>query len=470
MENKVLDFFGEITKIPRCSGEEKAISDYLVAFAKERGFSVHQDKALNVIMKKPGSLGREGEAPVILQGHMDMVCVCEEGMDFDFSTSPIPTYIEGDFLKTRGTTLGADNGIALAMILAIFDDKTLSHPPLEALITTDEEVGLLGAAAVDGKLFEGRILINIDSEEEGVFLSSCAGGVRNTITMPIEEKDNVKKKSYELSITGLKGGHSGMEIDKGRGNAIKLMGRLLERLGSIRLVSLEGGEKMNAIPSSAKAVITTNESIQEEVERSEQIFRNELAFSDPDVSIHYREIPLPEKAMSQASTQNVISMLYVIPHGVLNMSMSMPGLVETSTNLGILRMSKDKVLFESSHRSSVESQKTMVLRQFDKIAGLVGGRSDSSGNYPGWQFEPESAIRETFIRSYQDLFGKEAKVEAIHAGLECGILQERIGKMDMVSFGPNLYDVHTPKERVSISSVNRSYELLVDVLKRVGKE
>lgn len=469
MENKVFDFFDEITKIPRCSGEEKAISDYLVAFAKERGFSVHQDKALNIIMKKPGSKGRENEPAVILQGHMDMVCVCEDGLDFDFSSQPIPTYTDGDFIKAKGTTLGADNGIAIAMILSIFDDESISHPPLEVLITTDEEVGLLGAAAVDGNLFEGRTLINIDSEEEGVFLSSCAGGVRNILTLPFELKDNVKKKGYEVSINGLLGGHSGMEIHKERANAIKLLGRLIERLGSIRLVSIEGGEKMNAIPSTAKAVITTNEPIREEVERSQAIFRNEYATVDPNITINYREIELPEKAMSQESTEKVISLLYVIPHGVLRMSMDMPGLVETSTNLGVLRMSKDKVIFESSHRSSVESQKIMVLRRFEKIAALAGGRSDVSGNYPGWKFEPDSAIRETFLKSFEELFGKEAKVEAIHAGLECGILQERIGKMDMVSFGPNMFDVHTPKERVSISSVERSYQLLLHVLERVGK-
>lgn len=469
MENKVLHFFDEITKIPRCSGAEKAISDYLVAFAKERGLSVHQDRTLNIIMKKPASAGRENEPAVILQGHMDMVCVAEEGLDFDFAAQPIETYQDGDFIKAKGTTLGADNGIAVAMILAIFDDKSLSHPPLEALITTDEEVGLLGAAAVDGKLFEGRTLINIDSEEEGVFLSSCAGGARNVLTLPVEVKDNVKKKCYEVSISGLLGGHSGMEIHKERANAIKLLGRLLERLGSIRLVSIEGGEKMNAIASTAKAVITTNENIQSEVERSQQIFRNEFSASDPGITIQFREIELPAKAMSQDATEKVIAMLYVIPHGVLNMSMDMPGLVETSTNLGTIRTEKDKVIFESSHRSSVESEKIMVLRRFEKIAYLAGGRSDISGNYPGWQFEPESKIRETFLESYKELFGEEAKVEAIHAGLECGILQERIGKMDMVSFGPNMYDVHTPKERVSMSSVERSYKLLLHVLEKIGQ-
>lgn len=464
---KMLQFFEDITRIPRCSGSEKAISDYLVAFAKTRNLSVHQDKALNIIIKKDGSPGRENEAPVILQGHMDMVCVCEAGLAFDFATLPIPMYREGDWIKARGTTLGADNGIAMAMILTLLDAQSLSHPPLEALITTNEEVGLLGAGAVDGKLFQGRTLINLDSEEEGVFFSSCAGGVRDTLSLPVEFKPNVKKRAFELSLSGLKGGHSGMEIDKGRANAIKLMGRLLERLGSIRLVRLEGGEKSNAIAATAKALITTNEDVTAEVKRSLEIFRSEYATADPGVTITVKEVELPEEAMSQESTEKVIALLYVIPHGVLGMSADMPGLVETSTNLGLVHTDKNKVLFENAHRSSVETQKEMVLRHFKKIAYLAGGRSDTSGNYPGWKFEPESEVRQLFLDTYRELFGKDAKVAAIHAGLECGILQERIGKMDIVALGPNMHGAHTPEEKVSISSVERVYNLLVKVLERI---
>ncbi|NLY36065.1 MAG: aminoacyl-histidine dipeptidase [Tissierellia bacterium] len=464
---KTLHFFEEITKIPRCSGSEKAISEYLVAFAKERKLSVHQDKSLNVIIKKPGSAGREEEAPLILQGHMDMVCVSEPGLDFDFSKEAIPMYQEGDWIKAKGTTLGADNGIAVAMIMALLDDEKLSHPPLEVLVTTNEEVGLIGAGAIDGKLFKGRTLINLDSEEEGIFLSSCAGGVRDIISLPVEFKPNVKKKAFELSIHGLKGGHSGMEIDKGRANAIKLMGRLLERLGSTRLVSFEGGEKSNAIASRARAVITTNEEIRGELENSLEIFRSEYASVDPGIMIDYREVALPEEVMSQVSTEKVISLLYIIPHGVLGMSADMPGLVETSTNLGIVRTDENRVVFESAHRSSVETQKTMVLRRFRKIALLAGGRSDSKNNYPGWKFEPESPIRELFLETYRELNAVEAKVEAIHAGLECGILQEKIGKMDMIALGPDMQGAHTPEEKVSIASVDRVYSLLTKVLEKI---
>lgn len=464
---KAIEFFKEITQIPRCSGNEKAISDYLVAFAKTRGLLVHQDKSLNVIIKKDASPGKENQEPVILQGHMDMVCVCEAGLDFDFDNLPIPYYLDGDWIRTRGTTLGADNGIAVAMILAILDDNSLVHPPLEALITTNEEVGLLGAGAIDGKLFKGRTLINLDSEEEGIFLSSCAGGVRDRLSVPVDYKDNVKKDAYELSLWGLKGGHSGMEIDKGRANAIKLMGRLLERLGGIRLVELEGGEKNNAIPATARALITTNEDISKDVQESLDVFRSEYASTDPDIKIDFKKVEVPERAMSQESTEKVISLLYVIPHGVIGMSADMPGLVETSTNLGIISIDKDKVIFESAHRSSVESQKIMTLRQFTKIAKLVGGRSDNSGNYPGWKFEKDSPIRELFLEVYKELFNEEARVEAIHAGLECGILQERIGKMDMIALGPNMVGAHTPEEKVSISSVERVYRLLEVVLERI---
>ena len=277
----------------------------------------------------------------------------------------------------------------------------------------------------------------------------------------------MKKDAYELSLWGLKGGHSGMEIDKGRANAIKLMGRLLERLGGIRLVELEGGEKNNAIPATARALITTNEDISKDVQESLDVFRSEYASTDPDIKIDFKKVEVPERAMSQESTEKVISLLYVIPHGVIGMSADMPGLVETSTNLGIISIDKDKVIFESAHRSSVESQKIMTLRQFTKIAKLVGGRSDNSGNYPGWKFEKDSPIRELFLEVYKELFNEEARVEAIHAGLECGILQEKIGKMDMIALGPNMVGAHTPEEKVSISSVERVYRLLEVVLERI---
>lgn len=465
---KALKFFEELTKIPRCSGNEKEVSDWLVAFARERGFYVHQDKALNVIIKKAGTRGKENNPPVILQGHMDMVCVKEEGCEIDFSKDAIPVEVEGDWIVTKGTSLGADNGVAVAMILAILDDDSLEHPPIEALLTTDEEVGLLGATAVNGNLFAGRTLINLDSEEEGVFLTSCAGGVRNVLTLPVRWKSNKKKNAFEITINGLLGGHSGMEIHKGRANANRLMGRLLEEIGAgARIVRLEGGEKMNAIPSKARAVITMNGSPCDVVEKMQRIFSHEYRSSDPDILIECTETDLPEEALSSGTTEKIVALLQIIPDGVQRMSQEVEGLVETSTNLGVVRLGKRDVYFENAHRSSVESRKVLLIKQFEQLAILSGAGIIIQGNYPGWQHSPVSPIRELFMKTYKELTGKDAKLEAIHAGLECGILQEKLGEADMISLGPDVKDVHTPNERLSISSTERTYALLAEVLRRL---
>jgi dipeptidase D len=463
-----LAFFEELTKIPRCSGNEKEVSDWLVAFARDRELEVHQDKALNVIIKKPGSLGKENHPPIILQGHMDMVCVKEDSCEIDFNKDAIPIAVEGDWIITKGTTLGADNGIAVAMILAILDDMNLEHPPIEALITTDEEVGLLGATAVNGDLFQGRTLINLDSEEEGVFLTSCAGGVRNVLKLPVRWKENKKKNAFEITISGLLGGHSGMEIHKGRANANRLMGRLLEEVGGgARIAFLEGGEKMNAIPSKARAIITMNGSPEAVVQKMQRIFSQEYRVNDPDILLELRETDLPEQAVSSGTTEKVIALLQLIPDGVQSMSQEVNGLVETSTNLGVVKLTENEVLFENAHRSSIESKKVFLIKKFEQLAILSGAGIIIQGNYPGWQYSPASPIRELFMRTYKQLTGDEARLEAIHAGLECGILQEKLGEADMISLGPNMQNVHTPYERLSISSTERTYDLLKAVLQQL---
>lgn len=467
LSSKVLSFFEQLSRIPRCSGNEKRVSDWLIDFAKQRSLDVHQDKALNIIIKKPASPGKELLDPVILQGHMDMVCVKEEGLDFDFSCDPIQLEVDGDWLGAKGTTLGADNGIAVAMILAILDED-LEHPPLEVLITTDEEVGLLGATAVNGDLFQGRRLINLDSEEEGVFLTSCAGGVRNVIALPVRWKENKKKNAFELTINGLLGGHSGMEIDKGRANANRLMGRLLEEIGGgARIAMLQGGEKMNAIPDKAKVIITMNGSPKNVVDKMQRIFSQEYRVSDPGVQIGLREVEVPEEAVSSGTTEKIIALLQLIPTGVQSMSQEIEGLVETSTNLGVVRLGESEVIFENAHRSSVDSKKVVLIKQFEQLALLSEAGILIQGNYPGWQFSPNSPIRDLFMKTYKEITGEEAKLEAIHAGLECGILQEKLGDADMISLGPNMKDVHTPNERVSISSTERTYQLVVEVLRRL---
>lgn len=466
-QNKVMDFFIELTKIPHCSGEEKQISDYLVNFAKERNLKVVQDEANNVIIWKPASAGKEQEPTVILQGHMDMVCVKSDELDFDFSSQPLPVVFDGDMLKTEGTTLGADNGIAVAIMMAILDDNSLVHPPLEMLITTDEEVGLLGAASIDGSLFNGRTLINLDSEEEGIYLTGCAGGVRNVLELPVTFTNPTKDQAYQVRIFGLAGGHSGMEIDKNRANSNRLLGRLLMNLNDVEIANVSGGEKMNAIAKQSFATIVANEDVTSAIQELEQVFQSEYAISDPGLAISVKTVDKPDQVLDQESAKKLVALLNLIPQGVQAMSQHIPGFVETSSNFGVLSIEDNKVLFESAHRSSVETKKQLLVKQFEYLAQAFGGSVHTQGDYPGWEYNPESSIRELFKKTYQEITGKEAVTTAIHAGVECGILQDKIGKLDMISLGPNMADVHTPYECLSISSTNRTYQLLTEVLKRI---
>lgn len=462
----VMRFFEEITKIPRNSSEEKRISDYLASFAKERNLEVIQDEALNVIIKKPASPGKEASDPVILQGHLDMVCVKDDELDFDFSSMPLPLTVEGDWLIAKGTSLGADNGIALAMIMAILNDQNLSHPPIEALFTTEEEVGLLGAGQVDGKFFSGKTLINLDSEEEGVFLASCAGGVRNDLKIPYEVGKLQGNKAYEVKIHGLAGGHSGIDIDKNRASANVILARILREISDLELISLAGGEKMNSIAKQARAAfassINVSELINKKTEELQEIYR---ATDDLRVDLH--EIEIPSQGITRDSSKKIVAALNLIPHGPRAMSRDVEGLVETSSNFGVLSTTDQWVIVENAHRSSVASQKKELVNYFEDLALLINGITETQGDYPGWKFEQNSPIRELFCQCYEELTGEAAKIDVIHAGLECGVLQERIGKLDMISFGPDMTDVHTPKEKLSISSVERTYNLLKHVLENM---
>ncbi len=463
----VMRFFEEITKIPRSSSEEKQISDYLVNFAKERNLEVIQDEAFNVIIKKPASPGKEDLEPVILQGHLDMVCVKEDELNFDFSSMPLPLTVDGDWLMAKGTSLGADNGIALAMIMAILDDHNLSHPPIEALFTTEEEVGLLGAGKVDGKYFSGKTLINLDSEEEGVFLASCAGGVRNDLKIPYETGKLQGKKAYELKIHGLSGGHSGIDIDKGRASANVILARILREIGDLELISLSGGEKMNSIAKQAETVFASSINVSELINKKTGELQEKYRATD-DLLVDLRETALPDQGITRKSSKKIVAVLNLIPHGPTVMSKASAGLVETSSNFGVLSTTDQWVVIENAHRSSVASQKSDLVNYFEDLALLTNGIAETQGDYPGWQFESNSAIRELFCQCYEELTGEAAKVDAIHAGLECGILQERIGKLDMISIGPSMADVHSTKEKLSISSVEKTYDLLKEVLKKMS--
>ncbi|MCB2289500.1 aminoacyl-histidine dipeptidase [Clostridium sp. CS001] len=470
-------YFKAMNEIPRGSGNEKAISDWLVSFAKEHSLEVIQDKALNVIIKKPATKGYEKAPIIIIQGHMDMVCEKNTDTKHDFLKDAIEFIVEGDILRANGTTLGADNGIAVAFGLAVLASKDMSHPAIELLVTTEEETGMGGAQALNPKDLDGRILINIDSEEEGKFLVSCSGGVREKIKLPItwEEADN-SFTNATVSIKGLFGGHSGMEINKERGNAIKLMGRFLMDLKSVidfKINSINGGAKNNAIPREADAIILFRESdkkiVLEKVAQWNTTIKDELNGIDPDVALTIEVLnEKVKKAFSDDTATKALQLLFLIPNGVKNMSMAIEGLVQSSTNIGVLTTSEENLEFDSAVRSSVKTLKKAICDETIVLAEMVGAAIEFESDYPEWQYNPQSEIRSVFQKVYKDINGKDVEISAIHAGLECGLISDKFGgKIDQISFGPNIYDVHTPKEHLSISSTNRMWDFLVAVLKEI---
>ena len=472
----VFKYFEKLSQIPRCSGNEKEVSDYLVSFARENNLEYVQDSALNVVIRKKASLGYENSPAVVLQGHMDMVCEKDANIVHDFTKDQLKLRIIDDKVYATGTTLGADNGIAVAMGLALLASNEYQHPAIELLVTTSEETGMDGAFALDPKNINGRILINIDSEEEGTILVSCAGGVTAKTSIPIKfEPVNEKLVQYLIKIRGLMGGHSGMEIDKERGNSNKLMGRILMNIISetdIRLSSINGGSKHNAIPRETDAVILVKAEdstiVEKKISEYDEIFKNELRTPDPDIRLEFEVLsPIPSHMLTKESTDNVINYLYLIVNGVTSMSMDIDGLVESSLNLGIVTSYEDRVEFISSIRSSVKSLKEELFKKILVTAKINGGSVTSESDYPEWAYNPNSKIRTIFENVYEKMYGKKPHISAIHAGLECGLFSEKFGELDAISFGPNLYDVHTPNENMSISSVQRSWEFLLEVLKNI---
>ncbi len=472
----VFKYFEKLSQIPRGSGNEKEVSDYLVSFAKENNLEYVQDSALNVVIKKKASKGYENSPPVVLQGHMDMVNEKNTDVVHDFTKDPLKLRIMDDRVYATGTTLGADNGIAVAMGLAILASNEYEHPAIELLVTTSEETGMDGALVLDPKNIKGRTLINIDSEEEGTILVSCAGGVTAKATIPVKlESVNEKLVPYSIKIRGLKGGHSGMEIDKERGNSNKLMGRVLMAVISetdLRLSQLNGGSKHNAIPRETEAIILVraedSDLVKKKIKECEEIFKNELRTPDPDIRVEFEALQtLPSQMFSKESTENIVKYLYLIINGVTSMSMDIKGLVESSLNLGVVTTYKDEVEFISSIRSSVRSLKDELYSRLCVTAKINGGNVVSESNYPEWAYNPNSKIRTVFENVYEKMYGQKPNISAIHAGLECGLFSEKFGELDAVSFGPNLYDVHTPNESMSISSVQRTFKYLLEVLKNI---
>lgn len=473
---EVFGYFEEITRIPRGSGNEREISNYLVDFSKRNGLEVIQDKAMNIIIKKPGTSGYENSPTVIIQGHMDMVNEKNKGTLHDFDRDPLKLRIVDDMIYATGTTLGADNGIAVALSMALLASKDIPHPPLEVLVTTEEETGMGGAMALNANDLKGRLLINIDSEEEGKLLVSCSGGIRMIQKLAIKWEDaDSAKVPYTLSVRGLKGGHSGMEINKGRGNSNKILGRILNDISNeidFCLQEINGGAKMNAIPREADAVLMINSSDASKLEKKiaewNAILKNELRTPDPDVNIVLEKSNKKvQRVFSKSTKENTIASLVLIPNGIQSMSMDIPGLVESSTNLGVITTTDSTVEFQSAIRSSVKSLKYSILNQAKMVAKFLGAELNPDSDYPEWEYNPDSKLRTLFERVYKDKFGKEAEITAIHAGVECGLFGEKMKGLDMISIGPNLYDVHTPNEHLSISSTQRTWEYLLAVLKEI---
>lgn len=467
----VFSYFETICGIPHGSGNTGQIADYLVKFAQERGLGWYRDSANNVVITKPASPGYEDADTVILQAHTDMVCEKDPGVEFDFTKDAISLIVEDDILRADGTTLGADDGISVAMILALLDDASLRHPKLEALLTSDEEIGMVGAFAFDCSHLTGHKLINLDSEYEGVLMCSCAGGANAYSTIPVD-REEVKLQLVELSIGGLASGHSGVEIDKGRANSNVLMGRLLRTLSEkvpCRLVKLEGGSRETAIAAAATALVGVPEvSAAEAVEIAMAcgaVYAREYAAAEPGLCVNAKAADVDTvKALSLESTARVIRVLLALPDSVQAMSMDMPGLVQTSINFGVLQLREDELYCANTVRSSMTTQKMWILDKVKAVVELAGGKTEITGSYPGWSYNPNSVVKDTILRAYKSLFGKEATVEAVHAGIECGLFADSIPNLDCVSIGPNMADVHTPREHVSISSTRRTYELLREVL------
>ncbi|MBQ7360172.1 MAG: aminoacyl-histidine dipeptidase [Lachnospiraceae bacterium] len=471
--NKVFHYFEEICNIPHGSGNVEQISDYLVQFAKDRGLFYIQDEVKNVIIVKEASEGYEDQPAIILQGHMDMVAVKKPEATIDMATEGLKLQVEGDLISADGTSLGGDDGIAVAYALALLDSNDLKHPRLEVVITVDEEVGMDGARAIDLSSLTGKQMLNLDSEEEGIFLTSCAGGARIYTYMPYATAE-VSGVMYRISVEGLLGGHSGAEIHKERGNSNILMGRLLYELTSqmpVCLDDVKGGLADNAIPRQTVATVMIapedEEKFRDVILNFEKDVKAELATKDPDFGMTV--VCMGEDKgtyVDSESTAALASYLMALPNGVQAMSADMPGLVETSLNLGImeLNLSEQELICEFSVRSCIESAKQALIHKVSSVTELAGGSYSISGDYPGWAFRVDSPLREKMISVYEEMYGAKPEVMAIHAGLECGILASKIEDLDCISFGPNMKDIHTTEETLSISSTKRVWEFLVKFL------
>lgn len=467
----VFGYFEEICSIPHGSRNTRQISDYLVEFAGKHDLRYIQDDADNVIIFGDATPGYEDHPPIILQGHMDMVCEQDADCTIDMAKEGLDVTHDGNVVFARGTTLGADNGIAVAMGMAILADKTIPHPPIELLITSDEEIGLLGAAAADLSELKGRALINLDSEGEGIFTVSCAGGCVATIGLPVD-RHAVYGPCIRLVVDGLQSGHSGADIHRNRGNANKIMGEFMSRIQKIMplcLTSLAGGAKDNVIPGSCQATLVAMGINLERINGIAEALQAEVReqYDEPNATVQAFDVDaLGGNSLSTQSTAKVIELLCSAPNGVQSWSKDIAGLVQTSLNMGVVKLG-DRLNVTLSVRSSVNSEKRELLDQLKKLAEMFEADYAEDGAYPAWEFKKESRLRDVMVSTYRELFGRDAKVEAIHAGLECGLFTEKIPGLDCVSIGPQMHDIHTSRERLEIGSTQRTWEFLLAVLKNL---
>ncbi|MBP7707772.1 MAG: aminoacyl-histidine dipeptidase [Candidatus Aminicenantes bacterium] len=463
--------FAKILTIPHCSGNEKALGDYVLSVAAGLGLPGKRDKVGNVLVGKPATAGRESAVGAILQGHLDMVCEKNSDKVHDFCKDPIQPEIRGEWVYAQGTTLGADNGIGLAAALAVMEDKSLVHGPLEFLFTVDEETGLTGANKIPKGFLSGKMLLNLDSEDEGTFTIGCAGGADSSLTLPLERKGKTSKNLYRIHVGGFRGGHSGLDINQGRGNAIKLLSRVLaqaQAAAKFELVSIEGGSKHNAIPREAVAVLACPpvqvRAMTNAVKKAFDKIKVEYKAVEPGASCAVEPIEGKDYAMTQGCQRTLLDFLSALPHGVVAMHPEIAGLTETSTNLAIVKTGKKEFEVLCSTRSSVASALEATRGVIVSVCDLAGAKAELHGGYPGWMPNLESALLGKLKDIYSRTFGKEAEVVAVHAGLECGIIGEKFPGMDMISFGPTMKNPHSPEEHVHIGSVGRFWKFLTTAL------
>lgn len=489
--SEVFSYFQEICAIPHGSGNTGMIADYCLEFAKLHGLKARKDAADNVVIFKAGSSGYEDCEPVILQGHLDMVCEKEPDCDIDMSVQSIKTCTDGKVVWADGTTLGADDGIAIAFILAVLASDTIAHPPIQAVLTSDEEIGMLGARDLDTSDLTAKRLINIDSENEGILYVSCAGGVRAECDIPVvyedavgwvsggEQDDNASdaagngKVCFEVKISGLAGGHSGVEIHKQHTNAIRLLASLLSHANGVadfRLVSLSGGGKENAIPKEAKAVVSVRScdatTFEQSIKESAAVWMQEIRATEPHAKIELEKTDIvADKVLNSHSTENVIYALWLSPDGVYRMSQEINGMVQTSLNLGTAYLEDDKLVYKYLIRSNTAAGKKLLLERVNTFVKHLSGNVVTMSDYPAWEYKSDSQLRKICVESFTNVYGHEPEVTSIHAGLECGILAGKMPGVDMISFGPTLESVHTPDECMDAASVERTWEYLMEILK-----